>query len=464
MTVLDAGVERRSRRRAEIGVVVTCGLTNLLVWGTVAAFNVALPAMSTDLDGGIGTASWMVLGFVMANSSATLVFSKLSDEWGRRWFYFGGLLVFVAAAVLGALVESEAVLIGLRILQGLAAASSISNSSAVITDVFPPERLPVALGAFMAMNGVAALAGPVIGGVLIDHFGWRSIFWFSAVVGLLTVAVGWDGLKQVHAPGVRRFAFDVPGAITSVGGLGCLIYAVQLVGDPDRNTLLAGCLGGVAALLLAALVVVERASRHPLVDLAVVAGARGVVYGASFLASMAANGSIVLATLYLQVMEGASAAAAGAFLLPMGLALLVGPPLAGTMQRWVGVRTVTTVGSLTMGGGTALLALAFALSAPHAAMWPMTAAIGLGQGIFQAGVSARTMNGVAPNRRGVANGVRTTLINGSNGVSTALVIASITLMAGPRAIAHTDPVGARPAFVVAAAVLAAAALGAAAAS
>lgn len=440
--------------RGEVGILATCALNNFLIFGTFSALNVAIPAMSRDLDGGVAAASWVLLGFLLANSSTTIMFAKLSDEWGRRWFYFGGILVFTLASLACVFVTNDAALIGLRILQGLASACSMSTSSAVISDVFPPSRLPMALGVFMAMAGVSTLVGPIVGGVLIDQFGWRSIFWMGVVLGVGAVGVGWDALKNVHAPPIGRFSFDLAGTLTSTGGIAALILSVQLFSDQGTDWRWVAGTVLVAAVLLITFAGVERRSSHPLVDPEIVAGTRGRLYLAAFCAAIPSTGLVVVTTLYLQVVSGSTAAVAGLYLLPMGGAMLVGSLLAGMVQRWVSSRTANMVGATGVGAGTVLVTAVIALDLPG---WCLVTALllsGLAQGLYQASLSARLLVGVPPNRRGIAQGLRATIMNGSNALATAMVIASVTLVAGEDAIDGGRAAGARPALILAAGLLA----------
>jgi hypothetical protein len=123
------------------------------------------------------------------------------------------------------------------------------------------------------------------------------------------------------------------------------------------------------------------------------------------------------------------------------------------LQRWTTARTLTAWGGLAMGGPTLVAAFLVGLDQPRDLIWPLLLVSGLGQGIYQASLSGRLMAGVAPNRRGIANGARSTLINASTALSTAFVIAMVNLLAGDDAIRRTASEGARPGFAAAGAVL-----------
>ncbi len=456
-TALTAG-HTSVGRRDEALILATCVLANFMAYGTFAALSVAVPAMSRDLDGGVATASWMVLSFLLAMSATILVFAKLTDELGRRWFYIGGILVYTLCSLVCVVSSNEVVLIAMRVVQGAAAAASMSTSTAVITDVFPLPRLPTAMGIFMSMAGASSVLGPVLGGALIDHYGWRSIFWASVVFGALAMVTGWEGLKHVHAPRSGGFSVDVPGSLTSILGITALVYGVQAMGGGELSRPVIAVALLVSVLSLVTFWRVERVVKRPLVDLSVVTGPRAGLYLSALGTAMGSNGLVVMATLYLQVMDGATAAAAGAFMLPMGVSMLVGSPLSGVLQRWTTQRLLSTWSALAIGASTTLAAIVAVLDAPTSLLWPLLVVSGLGQGLYHASLSGRLMAGIAPNRRGIANGMRAMLVNGSTAVSTALVIAVITLMAGEDAIKDAVSDGARPAFVLAGLVLGAAGL------
>lgn len=452
VTAVDAG-RARVGTSTEVLLLTTCVLANFMAYGTFAAFNVAVPAMSRDLAGGVSAASWMVLAFLLAMSSTTLIFARLTDQLGRRWFYFGGIVVYAASSVVCLASTNDAALLVMRAVQGAAAAASMATSTAVLADVFPARRLPTAMGLFMSLAGASAVFGPMLGGVLIDRFGWRSIFWASVAFGGLAIVTGWDALKHVHKPRPAPFHFDVPGAATSVVGICALVYGVQSVGGPDWSRMVVVSCVLISLGALALFAAVERASPQPLVDLSVVTGPRAGLYLSSFGTGMSANGLVVMIPLQLPVMGGFTAAAAGAFLLPMGVMMLLGAPLSGLLQRWTSARTLTTWGGLAIGGPTLVVAALVALDQPRDLIWPLLLVSGLGQGIYQASLSGRLMAGVTPNRRGIANGARSTLINASTALSTAFVIAMVSLLAGEHAIREAASEAARPGFAVAGAIL-----------
>ncbi|NQX25801.1 MFS transporter [Microbacteriaceae bacterium VKM Ac-2854] len=448
-------------RGVRAAVLVTTSLSGFVVFGSAGALSVAIPSMSAGLAGGTGAAAWMILAFLLGNSAAILVFGKLSDLLGRRWFYLGGVGLFLVGSIVCCFATADGVLIAARALQGLAAASAVANSTAVLSDVFPSEQLPLVLGLNVTIGGLATLAGPLIGGALLERFDWRAVFVATLIPAVLALSVGWRALSHVHAPPFRRFRFDALGAVLSLAGIGGLLLAGErLAAEPDSPA--------SWLVLLAAFVLVvafgfsqrrlARAGVHePLLDPAVVGGPRALVYVASLCISFAFGSVVVLVVLYLQALHGASALAAGTAAVPMGLAMMVGAPAAGWVGRWVSARALTIAGGALIALALAALAVVFAADADPLWITVLLAVVGLGEGLFMASITRRVMHGVAADRRAIANGFRSVLHNGSLMLSTAVVFGTVTAFSGRAALAGsavTDPAG----FVLAAIVLALSAL------
>ncbi|MCM0621147.1 MFS transporter [Nocardioides bruguierae] len=446
MTSLALAPDLRVVSGAGARVLTTCVLANFMAYGTFAAFNVAVPAMSREMAGGTRAASWVLLAFLLAMSSTTMILARLSDQLGRRWFYVGGVVVYAVTSLVCAVTSSDGLLIAMRVLQGVAAAASMATSTAVIADVFSEASRPAAMGVFMSFAGASAVFGPLLGGWAVDHLGWRALFWASTVFALAALLTGWGALRHVHAPPRSRFTFDVPGSVLSVVAIVALVGGVQRLGEEDGGPVVA--LTGLTVFLIAGglFVLVERRAQRPMVDLDVVTGRRAGLYVSAFGTACGLNGLLVLIPLFLQVSEGYSAAAAGAVLLPMGITMLVGAPLAALLQRWTTARSLTVWGGLSIGVAALLAAGVIAADLPRAALVPLLVVAGLGHGIYQTALSGRLMEGVEPHRRGIANGVRATLINGGNALSTAVVIGTLLLVAGQNVITRGDATGATPAF------------------
>lgn len=447
-------------RGMRAAVLATTSLSGFVVFGSAGALSVAIPSMSAGLSGGTGAAAWMILAFLLGNSAAILVFGKLSDLLGRRWFYLGGVGVFLLGSIVCCFATADGVLIAARAVQGLAAASAVANSTAVLSDVFPPAELPLVLGLNVTIGGLSTLAGPLIGGALLQQFDWRAIFVATLLPALLAVALGWRALAHVHAPPFRRFRFDALGAVLSLAGIGGLLLAGErLAAEPEAPAswfVLLGAFVLVVAFGLSQRRLARADAHEPLLDPAVVGGPRALVYVASLCISFSFGSVVVLVVLYMQGVHGASALAAGTAAVPMGIGMIIGAPAAGWVGRWVSARALTIAGGSVIAVALALLAVVFARGSDPLWISVLLPVVGFGEGLFMASITRRVMHGVAADRRAIANGFRSVLHNGSLMLSTAVVFGAVTAFSGRAALAGaavTDPTG----FAVAAAVLAASA-------
>ena len=182
-----------------------------------------LPALGADLDASVAALQWVLNGYMLTLASLILVGGSLADRYGRRRIYLLGVAWFTAASVLCALAPSPGWLVAARILQGVGGALLTPGSLAILQSFHPDDR-STAIGAWSGLTGIAAVIGPVVGGLLVDGFGWRAVFFLPLP---LAVAVIWAGSR--HVPESRDPApprLDWPGALLTVAGLGTLSYAI----------------------------------------------------------------------------------------------------------------------------------------------------------------------------------------------------------------------------------------------
>jgi EmrB/QacA subfamily drug resistance transporter len=409
-------------RRPELVLgVTTLGL--FLIMLNSSSVNVALPQVSAALHASTETADWFLLGFMVANTSAILIFGRLSDLLGRRRIYLIGMSVFVLVSIAAAFAPDAAVLIALRVLQGIAGATIITNSTALLADVFRADRLPWALGINISAAAVASTIGPSVGGLLVDSFGWRAVFLVNVPFGIASLLLGLRAIPVDRAMrGVRHVTdrFDVLGAILSVSGLSLVLIAVSLVQDsPGPIVAVAFAVGLV---LLGLFVAVEVRSPSPLMDVRLVLSrARGYAYGAAFFNSFCRAGVVVAVVLEEQMIHGTSAAVAG--LVVMGLAggMALASPVAGHLTGRLSARTLSSAGGLI----TALAIGDLAIRLQRASL-PETVAVlfvaGVGIGAFTAPNTSSIMGGIEQSRRAVANAIRSVLFNSAQVLGTSVTL------------------------------------------
>ncbi|GAA0935378.1 MFS transporter [Pseudonocardia zijingensis] len=472
MTVSHSFSERVSEPVGRPGwaVLVVTTFGSLLIFLNSTATNVALPAISADLSIAAATADWILLSFMLTLSMSVLIVSRISDMIGRRRIYLAGLAVLVVSSIGAAFTGGAALLAALRGVQGVAAAIIITGATAVISDVFPAHRLAGALSINIMMASVAGMLGPLVGALLLEGFGWRSLFLVNVPFGLVALVLAARWLPHDRRGPVAGESLDVPGAILSAGGLACLLLAVNRssawgVTDPRVVGLFA-----VAVAVLGAFVVVERRAARPLVDLGLVADPnRALAYATAFLMALPQAASLVLVVLYQQTVLGAPSIEAGVAATVAAAALVVTSPIAGVLARFLTPRAVSSAGCGLAAVGYLLLGLSMSGAGTGPLFHLGLVLVGAGNGIFMAPNTASIVRGLPVDRRGIANGIRSLMFNSAQalGAATALLLAAAGLaragIGGYDGVA-ADPSGALWGFHLAAAVLVGCALAATATS
>jgi EmrB/QacA subfamily drug resistance transporter len=434
-----ARARRESSEQARQGMrvlgVTTLGLMFVII--NASSVNVALPSMSRDFDVRPQTADWFLLAFMLANTAAILSFGRISDMFGRKRIYLWGLAAFVALSVLAAFAPTAGTLIALRALQGIAAATTVTNTAALIADAFPAHLLAYGLSLNLTAAAVGNSIGPTVGGFLITLFGWQSIFLINVPFGIAAVALGVRVLPGDQARAGPRDSFDYFGAVLSASGLSAVLYgANQISAHGIRDPRVAIWLGSGVA-LLAAFVVAELRSAHPLVDIELVRTfSRACAYAAAYFNSFCRAGLVILVVLQQQIVGHRSAAEAGFVIMVMALAMMVAAPVSGRLSNVYTARTLSFLGTGGLVVGSAGLMLSVgSRSLVWVSVWLLFA--GAGIGLFTTPNSTAIMSGIAPNRRATANAIRSVLFNSGQAIGTTI---ALLVVAGSGVESYADQV------------------------
>ncbi len=372
---------------------------------------------------------WMLMGFLLVTAVLVVTFGRLGDQYGRAKLFNLGFLIFTLASIGCALVPSSGAagaieIIVLRVVQGVGGAMLIANSTAIITDAFPPDRRGFALG----VNQVSALAGSflglVIGGVLAEWH-WRAVFWVSVPIGIWGTWMGYRTLADKPRSMSARVVIDWWGNLTfGIGLISMLVaitYGLQPYGGHTMGWTSPRVVGGVllGIVLLVGFAVIENRVSDPMIDLRlfkVRAFAAG--QAVNLLAAMSRGGLQFMLIIWLQgiwlPLHGYSYANtplwAGIYLLPLTVGFLIAGPASGAISDRFGARAFAT-------GGLLLTALTFVglIMLPADFNYVEFAALlalnGIGMGLMAAPNSAAIMNAVPASARGAASGIRATGMN-----------------------------------------------------
>ncbi len=287
--------------------------------------NVALPTIEADLGTTLAAMQWVINAYTLCMSALLLVGGAAADRFGRRRLFLIGIVTFTLASIACGFAPGIAALIGARAIQGVGAALLIPCSLAIIGAAFNEQERGAAIGIWSGASALAAGAGPLLGGWLVDHLSWRAIFLINPLIAIPTLWIAVRRLPESGDP-TAHASLDWRGAVLAFGGLGGLVYgliAASRLGWQDM-TVVGSLTAG--ALLLLGLVLQERRSRAPMLPLRLF-GSRsfsGVNLLTLFLYGALGGAFFLLPFLLIQA-HGFSATAAGAVYLPFTLCCPAGP-------------------------------------------------------------------------------------------------------------------------------------------
>jgi EmrB/QacA subfamily drug resistance transporter len=397
----------RGRSLAVIGLLLTLLLPALD--GTVVG--TAMPRLLADLHA-LDRYTWLTTAYLLTSTVVVPIAAKLTDLFGRRPFLLGGGLVFVAASLLCGLAQDLPQLIAARALQGIGGGAVTAAVFAAIPSLFSAAARARIVGLFTGTYGLAALLGPLVGGVLTELAGWRAVFTINLPLGVLALALVWLSYPE-RGPAVSRSArarLDLLGAGGLAGGLGLLLLALSLGGHDLAwsSPLLLGMVI-LAAVCLGVFVVAERSAAEPIVPLELLASRGvGLATAGMLLMAMGLFGATLFTPLYVQGVLGRSAAVSGGVLVPLMLAFVTASIVSGQIiARGVRYRLSAIVGMLLAATGLAWLALLGQAPADMALLGALVVAgVGLGTALTSFVLAAQ--NAAPADRIGVATGLNTT--------------------------------------------------------
>jgi EmrB/QacA subfamily drug resistance transporter len=419
----------RGPRWARAGLVLAGPLIGIFAMGTDAsAVNLALPGIQEDLDATTAGLQRVVGAYMAAVAASVVAVSRAGDIVGRRRIFAYGLLAFGVGSLACGLAPDMSVLIASRVVQGIGGGAVYSLSLAVITSSRPPSEIGRGVAAWTVAAGLAMSIAPLLGGALVSAFDWRAVFLVNVPVVVLALGLTYSLLPESRDEEGSRHV-DLGGALTLTAGLAMVMIGIIEAGDWGWSSPAVFGLIAAGATTLAAFVVVELRSRDPLIDLRLFFGnARFVAANALAIPAYGAIYAVLfLAPIYLQNVQGLSAAEAGVRLLPFPLLFFLLSRPVGRMVGRTGALTPMVVGSALMiaavlllsfadaGSGELLLATSFAL-------------LGAGQAFSLIGISSAALASVPAGKAGAASGIRSTASFAGGALWVALAGAILTVL------------------------------------
>ena len=392
------------RRRKRYTMIATI-LGSTIVFLDATVVNVALPAISDDLNAGLADQQWVVEAYSLATVALLLVGGALGDQFGRRRIFTIGLIGFGITSILCALAPSSTMLIAARGLQGLTGALLVPGSLAIIAATFEGAERGKAVGTWTAWTGIATVIGPAGGGALVEAISWRAIFWVNVPLVIFTVLLTRSQVQESLDPEADR-AIDWLGILLSAAGLGGVVFGfieqpTHGWSDPIVSIPLFG-----GALLFALFLVWESRYRHSMLDLGLFRVRNFAVTNLETLIVYSGLiGAFFFVTLFLQQTVGYSPLAAGFATTPISLILFALSPVFGRIATSTGPRVPMCVGPIVGGIGLLLITRIDANANYLTDVLPGVIVFGLGLSATVAPLTATALNSVAENRVGVASGI-----------------------------------------------------------
>ena len=402
----------------------------------------AIPRIVAEL-GGMEHYSWLATTSMLVSAVVVPIVGKLSDLHGRRPFYLAGLAVFMLGSVLSGMAQNFWFLVFARAVAGLGMGTLMPLSQTIIGDIIPPRFRGKYQGLMGAIFGFSSIVGPLAGGYITDHWGWRWLFYVSLPVGLVAF---WFIARFFHLDHERREArIDIAGITTLTAGLVAVLLATSLggVSYPWASAQIIG-LFVAGAVLLIAFVFVERRAEEPVIPLRLFRSSVFTLSNiANLLVGMLMFGVMFYAPVYAQGVQGMTAGESGAVLVPMSAAMIfVSIGVGMLITRWGRYKAFTVVGIVLMGAGMVLLArLDAASSATDLVI--ATVVFGVGLGLCMQVFTLIVQNIVMRRDLGVATA--TTQFFRSTGATVGIAIFGTILSSrtGPAIAEHLSPEMAR---------------------
>ncbi|MET9951653.1 MFS transporter [Streptomyces sp. NPDC006339] len=398
---------------------VAVGVMMVALDGTIVA--IANPAIKDDLQASLAEVQWITNGYLLALAVALITAGKLGDRFGHRQTFLIGIAGFALASGAIGMSSSIGLVIAFRVLQGLFGALLMPAALGLLRATFPAEKLNMAIGIWGMVIGASTAGGPILGGFLVEHVSWQSVFFINVPVGVVALVLGLVILKDHRAENAPR-SFDVFGIVLLSAAMGSLIWGIIKAGESwgwgSANTW--GCLIG-AVVLFAVFAVWETKVKEPLIPLAMfrsVPLSAGVVL--MVLMAFAFMGGLFFVTFYLQGVKGLGPIDAGLRLLPLTAMMIVSSPLAGALITKFGPRVplvggmvctaVAMFGMITLDADTGTLAMS---------LW--FALLGLGLAPVMVGATEVIVGNAPLELSGVAGGLQQAAMQVGGALGTAVL-------------------------------------------
>ena len=393
-------------------LVVSLGFFMTLLDLTIV--NIAIPDIITRLHASLDDVLWVINAYALVLAVLVITSGRLGDLIGPRIMFAMGITVFTLASAACGLAPGPGWLIGFRAVQGLGAAMLMPQTLTIITNTFPPERRGAAFGVWGAVAGVATIAGPTLGGLLVTAFDWRWIFYVNVPFGVIALVLTFVIIPDLR-PG-RRHRIDVPGVLLASAALLAICYGLVEGQKYNWGTITSfisiPLVLGLGVLLLIAFLLLQwrTQDREPLVPFALFRDRNyAVVNWVSGTLAVGMMGIFLPFTIYLQSVLGFSALRAGLTMAPASVLSMFVAPAAGRLTDKIGGKYILMLGLTLFAAGMGWVALEATTTSVWYDFLPALIVAGIGMGCTFAPMVTVAMRNIDPRMAGAASGVLNTV-------------------------------------------------------
>ncbi|MFD0078600.1 MFS transporter [Streptomyces sp. NPDC127166] len=390
-----------SRQKLVLGTVCLAALAITL---DTTIVNVALPRLSRQLDASTRDLQWIVDAYNLSFAALVLTAGSIGDRFGRRPALLAGLTGFALTSFLGGLMNSAGALILIRFLMGASAAVIFPTTLSIIANTFPERRgRAKAIGVWGAVTGLGVALGPVVGGVLLAHFSWSSVFFALVPVAVLALIATWLCVPESSNPDQARI--DVPGLLLSTAAIGLLVHTI-IEGPESGWTAPARIAGFLASgVLIVVFVAVEKRRETPMIDVSLFrTPAFSAASGSVTVAFFALFGFIFLVTQYFQLIRGYGTLSTGVRILPVALTIAIGSVGGAALAVRVGTRSTVMTGLALLASAFGWIALSPAFM-PYGVIVGQMVLMGLGLGLTTTPATESILSVLPPAKAGIGSAV-----------------------------------------------------------
>ncbi|OKI02531.1 tetracenomycin C resistance and export protein [Streptomyces sp. CB02923] len=417
-------------------IAVAFGLFMVGLDGSVVS--IANPEIGRDLNASTADLQWVTNSYLLALAATLILGGKLGDRFGRRTYYLIGVAGFALASVAIGLSGSIEGVIAFRAVQGFFGAMLMPNTLGLLRAAFPPKKFGMAVGIWAMVSSVSTALGPIVGGLLVEHVNWESVFYINAPIGVVALVFSAFVLPQSKSTAARH-RFDIPGVVLLALGLLLVVFGV-VKGESwgwSAGSTLGVLVSGIVVLLGFAWyetrlgrpspgsrtgadrgqpILPMRLFRSPALSIGT------VITAVNFFVLL---GVIFFVMLYLQNVRGFTPVEAGVRTLPLSLASVVASPLGAKLTERFGARLTMPLG-MVLQAGASFGILGWGVHSSYAAMWPPFIALGLGVGMVMAASSDAIVGNAPVSDAGVAGGLQATALQIGGALGTSVLMSLIS--------------------------------------